>query len=43
MEGTVGGCYGFASEEALMRVQVPTNSGLHEGIKDERTFEAGGN
>lgn len=39
VEGTAGGCYRFVSEGTLMRVQVQTNSGLHEGIKDERTFE----
>ncbi|MXZ16783.1 MAG: serine protease [Rhodothermaceae bacterium] len=39
VEGTVGDCYGFVSEGTLMRVQVQTNSGLHEGVKDERTFE----
>lgn len=39
VEGTVGGCYGFVSEGTLMRVQVQTNSGLHEAVKDERTFE----
>lgn len=39
VEGTVGGCYGFVSEGILQRVQVQTNSGVHEGVKDERTFE----
>ncbi len=39
VEGTVGGCYGFVSEGTLMRVQVQTNNGPQEGVKDERTFE----
>ena len=39
VEGTDGGCYGFVSEGTLMRVQVQTNSGPQEGIKDDRTFE----
>ena len=39
VEGTIGGCYGFVSEGTLMRVQVQTNNGLQEGVKDERTFE----
>ena len=39
VEGTVGGCYGFVSEGTLMSVQVQTNSGMQEGVKDERTFE----
>ena len=39
VEGTVGGCYGFVSEGNLMRVQVQTNNGTQEGVKDERTFE----
>ena len=39
VEGTVGGCYGFISEGTLMRVQVQTNSGPQEGVKDDRTFE----
>ena len=39
VEGTVGGCYGFVSQGTLMRVQVKTNNGLQEGVKDERTFE----
>ena len=39
VEGTDGGCYGFISEGTLMRVQVQTNTGLQEGIQDERTFE----
>ena len=38
-EGTAGGCYGFVSEGTLMRVQVQTNNGPQEGVKDERTFE----
>ena len=39
VEGTIGGCYGFVSEGTLTRVQVQTNNGPQEGIKDERTFE----
>ena len=39
VEGAVGGCYGFVSEGTLMRVQVQTNNGTQEGVKDERTFE----
>lgn len=39
VEGSIGGCYGFVSEGVLMRVQVQTNNGLQEGVKDERTFE----
>ena len=39
VEGTVGGYYGFVSEGTLMRVQAQTSSGLHEVVKDERTFE----
>lgn len=39
VEGTSGGCYGFVSEGTLMRVQVPMNGGVQEGITDERTFE----
>ena len=39
VEGTVGGCYGFVSEGTLMRVQVQTNNGSQERVKDERTFE----
>ena len=39
VEGTIGGCYGFVSDGTLMRVQVPTNNGTQEGVKDERTFE----
>lgn len=40
VEGTLGGCYGFVSEGVLRRVQMQTNTGLHEGVKDERTFES---
>ena len=39
VEGSDGGCYGFVSEGTLMRVQVQTNTGPQEGIKDDRTFE----
>ena len=39
VEGTVGGCYGFASEGTLMRVLMPVGNQQQEGIKDERTFE----
>ena len=39
VEGADGGCYGFVSEGTLTRVQVQTNSGPQEGIKDDRTFE----
>ena len=39
VEGTLGGCYGFVSEGILMRVQMQMNGGIHEGVKDERTFE----
>lgn len=39
VEGTAGGCYGFISEGTLMRVQVQTDTGPQEGVKDERTFE----
>ena len=39
VEGTVGGCYGFVSEGTLMRIQVPVNNVMQEGIKDERNFE----
>ena len=39
VEGTVGGSYGFVSEGVLTRVQVQTNNGPQEGVKDERTFE----
>ena len=39
VEGTVGGCYGFVPEGTLTRVQVQTNSRVHEGIQYERTFE----
>ena len=39
VEGTVGGCYGFVSEGTLKQVEIQTNTGLHEGVKDDRTFE----
>ena len=39
VEGTVGGCYGFVSEGNLVRVQVQTNNGTQEGVKDERNYE----
>ena len=39
VEGTVGGSYGFVSEGFLTRMQVQTDNGLQEGVKDERTFE----
>ena len=40
VEGTDGACYGFVSEGTLMCVQMQTSSGLHEAVKDERTFES---
>ena len=39
VEGTVGGCYGFVSEGTLKQVEIQTNTGLHEGVKDDRIFE----
>ena len=39
VEGSVGGCYGYVSEGTLMRIQLTMNDGLHEGVKDNRTFE----
>ena len=39
VEGTDGGCYGVISEGILMRVQLQTDTGLQEGVKDERAFE----
>ncbi len=39
VESTDGGCYGFLSEGTFTRVQIPINSGMHEGVKDDRIFQ----
>ena len=39
VEGTVGGSYSYVSQGVLTRVQLQTNAGQQEQVKDERRFE----